>query len=185
LIQDDQDAPANIKRKLEKRGLDAAAIDEAMAKFDRAPLDTRVPLGGGIEIIRRQGHGLAPALDGPLLDNRVLLKIAYEFLALHVREEIYSQAPELAELRAAVWDGLLRSDDYEIAYQRTAAYSPVHGLVVAGQPDVEVVICLFDWLRFRVRFKKLVAPSRRLAYEHRLDTGAEVLGSPDGEGPAA
>jgi hypothetical protein len=164
----------NIRHRLKKRGLDAAALDEAMARFDTAPLDVPVALPGGIGIIQRQvSLTLAPVLSGPLLDERVLLKIAYESLALHIGNDIYSDVPALNELRAAIWDGKARTDFHEIQYWMSRDYTPVHGIAFIGLPYAGVTICLFDWLRYRVHLKRIAVNPPNWGYSHRLDTGEE------------
>ena len=167
-----RDSRMGIQQRLKRRGLDAAAIAEAMAVFDSAPLEVPVVLPTGISIIHREAHlTLTPVLDGPQLDDRVLLKMAYELLALHIGESIYDTVPALNELRDAIRDG--RSDFHEIEYLTSGKYAPIHGLAIVGLPHVVVTICLFDWLRYRVHLKRIAVNPPDWIYGHQLDTGRD------------
>jgi hypothetical protein len=171
LVQDVREGRRNVEHRLKKRGFDAAALAEVMTIFDSAPLDVPVALPGGLGIIQREGRGLAPVLNGPLLDERVLLKIAYELLALHIGANIYDDVPALNELRAAIWDERPRPDFHEIEYRTSQKYTPIHGLAIVGLPHVVVTICLFDWLRYRVHLKRVAVNPPNWIYGHQLDTG--------------
>ncbi len=188
-IQDTAEARQSIERAMRKKSVDAAMLAEVMSRFDSAPMDTKVALTDGISIIKRSGKSsdLTPALDGPQLDTRVLLKIAYECLALRLGDHIYEDRVALADLRAAVLDGRERPDVSEVEYLTSREYSPVHGLTIVGLPHFTVGVCLFDWLRYRVHFKGVAVAPPNFVYECRLDTGCEdcaVL--PEGDdGPPA
>jgi hypothetical protein len=174
LDQDHRDSRKNILNRLRKSGLDPAAVEAEMARFDSAPLDVAVRLPTDIIIQREVQLTLKPVLNGPLLDERVLLKIAYESLALHIDEAIYSDAPALNELRAAIWDGKARPDSHEIQYWAGQDYTPVHGIAFVGLPYAVVTICLFDWLRYRIHLKRIAVNPPDWGYSHRLDSGEEA-----------
>jgi uncharacterized protein YlaI len=174
LDQDLRDSRKNVRHRLEKRGVHPALIEKAMALFDSAPLDAPVALPGGVGIIHREAQlSLSSVLDGPLLDERVLLKIAYEVLALHIGESIYDTVPALNELRAAIRDGQPRPDFHEVEYLTSRKYTPIHGLAIVGLPHVAVTICFFDWLRYRVHLKRVAVNPPNWIYGHQLDTGSD------------
>jgi hypothetical protein len=176
IIKDTRDARGDIEKALTDQGIEVAAVEALMRRFDEAPLETPVALPGWT-VIKRQGRGMKPELNKAtaMVNPRVLLKIAYEFLALHMQGGIYDATPALEKLRVAIRQDREDAAAYSADYMRSED-DLVHGLAMFETPHAEVNICLFGWLRFHVHLYEIVVPPPTYAYEHRLDTGGEVYG---------
>ena len=99
------------------------------------------------------------------------LKIAYEFLALHLGTAVYTDAPPLAELRKVLRQGVENHTCFSVERLTASDYKPFHGLVFEGNdPYAKVLIRLFGWLAFRVHFKHLAVGGDRFQYTHLLDS---------------
>lgn len=115
-------------------------------------------------------------MAGPSLSEQALLKIAYEFAALHMADKAYDECAQLAALRAAVFSPARGAEAFSIEYLHTPEYLPVHGLSLDGQsPAAVVTICLFGWLLFRVHLRRIAIAPPYFKYTLLLDTGEELI----------
>ena len=115
---------------------------------------------------------IKPDLCGPEIDPVVAAKIAFEFLALLCREEIYENPAPLASIRKQLVHGALSKDDIRV--QRLTATNPrlFHGIVFEGnKPGARVQIRLYGSLAFRVDFRHIAVHCMRYGYTHDLLTG--------------
>lgn len=175
LVQPTPEAREHVEAVLLSSGLDGEGVARWLREFDAAPADRPVALPAGITIVKREGTGLTPVLDGPFLADQVLVKIAYEFLACHLVERVYGPEPQLAALREAVWASGDGRGAATVEHLTTGQYSPVHGLALVGSPHVMVSVCLFDWLRFRVHFHRIAVAQPNFIYSCMLDSGDETI----------
>ena len=98
LVQPTDDARSSLLTMLRKAGLDDSDIHQALQRFDAAPENQRVTIAPGFDIVKWTVTRIGPKLDGRLFfvhlneageevpkgSGMVLLKIAYEYLALHL-----------------------------------------------------------------------------------------------------
>jgi hypothetical protein len=184
LLQPTPRARKSIETILLRQGYDAPFREEALRKFDGALDNVRVNIAPGIEIVTGSINKLELALDGPLIDPVVPVKIAYEFLACHVGAAIYEQGPPLEEARRVLIEGGL--DDRRIRIERLLAEKtePFHGIIFEGnKPHATVLIRLIGKLAFRIHFLNLSVSGPRFVYTHRLARDHEdVRKVSDGDG---
>ena len=103
-----------------------------------------------------------------------LLKIAYEFLALHIGAQIYD--PKLDAVRQALLTNTPASCGARIVSEmppRDRDYGAIHGLAVNldGEDKAEVIVCLFGNCLWRITFPWIQADPctfHRFAYELKL-----------------
>jgi uncharacterized membrane protein len=102
LIQPTDAARKNTAHMMRQDGISEAEIAEALTRFDGAPENTRVPIRAGYEIIKWSIANIRPALDAPSMSAVAPVKIAYEYLALHLGTAVLDSklAPVRALLRA-------------------------------------------------------------------------------------
>jgi hypothetical protein len=169
-------ASKQFRHMLNKRGMSAQQVEEALQRFDAAPTNRLIPLGSGIATIKRNANKMEPALDGPRLSDQVLLKIAYEFVALHLGEIAYCDSEQLSALRRAVWEPSSALGAFSIDYLTTGKYTPEHVLKLEGRtPHAVVTIYLFGLLKYRVHFPQIALAPPCFWYGCHLDTGEEVV----------
>jgi len=183
LVAPTDDARKRLSDMLRQDGFSEAGIEEALRKFDEAPEDIRVTVAPGFDIVKWAVTRVGPKLDGRLSLVRLapggeevlqgagisLLKVAFEYLALHVGSEILS--PVLDPVR----DALRRNDaslsPHRVEWKRGPRLEAFHRLVIEPAPSYIVVqIRLFGELAYRVHFPNVRAGKKfpRFAYTHDL-----------------
>lgn len=173
IVQPTSRARRSVETILLRQGYERGVIDEALARFNAAGENTRVPLTESLEIVSWRTDRVELSLGGSLMGDILPLKIAYEFLALHVYSEIYRRDSPLEEIRGSLRESLQQSDAWNVEHLH-ASYDPFHGIAIEqARPYVIVQIRLFGWLAFKVKFPRLAFEGLQGAYTHRLDSGVE------------
>jgi len=176
-----EDAKVTILRMLQRAGASLPEITAALEAFAAAPDDAVVPLGHGLMATKSRTLTIAPVFDGPAVEDLLVLKMAYELLALHVEELIFE--PCFDSIRAA-----LRSADMScvagvVVVKRLLADKQdlIHGLAleestteVGGHAVVH--IRLFGRPTWRVGFPWLRLACPRVVVTQDLITGEIHLG---------
>ncbi len=173
IVQPTSRARRSIEAILLRQGQDRAVVEEALARFDGAEENKRVSLADGLEIVHWHTERVELILDEGMMSDLLPLKIAYEFLALHLYSEVYRCDAALEEVRLSLRGSLQQSNAWHVEH-RHASYEPFHGIAMEqAQPYVIVQIRLFGWVAFKVHFSRLAFEGLQAAYTHRLDSGAE------------
>lgn len=176
LIQHTPEAAKSIRRMLRRAGSSKANIDESLRRLESAPENTLVTVAEGLEIIKWSIERIEPALDGPLLSELAPLKTAYEFLALHLNDAVYEDAPALVAARTALQGGAFDSIHLMVERLNALKSKPFHGIVFEGNsPYAKVQVRLFGQLAFRVHFKTLAIGGPRFVYTHDLVRNSEHI----------
>lgn len=175
LIQPTDIGRRSLQRILKKHGYDEEPIRTAIATFEITPDNQRIEVAPGVEIVKWSIESLSPDFSkGELLNTLIPVKIAYEFMALHVGSAIYNDTRPLAEIRGVLLSGDSDSSVFEVERLTSDKYEPFHGICFEGNdPHAKVLIRLFGWLSFRVHFLQLAFGGPRFVYTHRLDTNQE------------
>ncbi len=177
IIQPTNDAKKNIRRTLEKEKVSHKTIAQTLQIIDEAPLEEMIELSDDTKIIKWGIEELQPDLTGPKMDDTVLLKIAYEFLALHIGSAIYLNP--FNDIRDAILNGSKNTSVYEIEYLRGTKYDPIHAIFIEqNRPHVQIKIVLFRWIVYRVKLLGIALDNRypRVGYELDLKTGKDRIG---------
>lgn len=182
LIQPEGDARRSIAKTLQRYGYGEESIRIAIAKHDRAQEGKRVKLALGLEVVKGSIQKIEPDMSKwRLMDKLVPVKIAFEFLALHLGTAIYDDVLQLREVRRALLTHTLKADVMRV--ERLFSNedgSLFHGICFEGNnPYARVQIRFFGRLAFRVHFLHLRVGEPRLAYTHKLNTGEEFLTQPN------
>jgi hypothetical protein len=166
-------AKKHIKRELEKRGESQETIELILHKIDDAPLDERIEIDNTIDIIKWGAKEIQPDLSGDKINDLFFLKIAYEFLSLHVGSHIYDQDYDL--IRGLLLGHTDENTDYKVESFRTTKYEAFHGILIEQNHPITIQIRLFGWLVYKVIFPKLQLPKeqKRILYHHDLKSGVE------------
>ena len=154
-----------------------------MRRLKDAPENTRVSLTQTLEVVKWSIESIQPTLDGPLLNLVVPLKIAYEFLALHLNDAVYQDLPALAAVRSALASNSIDTTHLLIERLHAPIAKPFHGIVFEGNdPHATVQVRLFGKLAFRIHFKTLSVGGPRFVYTHDLIDNEEhvaLAGEPE------
>ncbi len=182
------DARKCLPEMLRKEGKNDAEIELAIRSLDEAPENVRVEVAPGFDIANWTVNRVDPQMDGRQLLVRlgkggeevlvgagiVLLKIAFEYLALHIGTNIFDCVFD------PVRDALLRNDaslsPHRIEWKRGPKVDPFHGLIVERKPSYVVVqIRFFSEVIYRVHFPQLTPGEafQRYQYTHDLIQGTE------------
>jgi len=172
--------PVDIARKvaesnLRKHGLHDADIEAALSAFDEASTNEVVEIYPGYRMVEWRPEKVLLDFSGSQTINPlVLLKIAYEFLALHLDLAVYDDAPQMREIRTALTTGNRESPCFHVERFMASKYRPFHGICFEGNfPYTKVQIRLFGALAFRVHFRWLAVSGPRFFYTHCLRSGKE------------
>ncbi|WP_428003678.1 HNH endonuclease [Acidovorax sp.] len=176
LIQPTSVATKSLRRMLEQEKLDPSALTDALQMFQIAPDNIRIRLTENIEAVKWSIHGYRPALDGPLLNPVAPLKMAYEFLALHLNTSIYDSAPCLMATREALRGEPMDLTQLKVERLSAPEAKPIHGLLLeSSEPYTMVQIRLMGQLAFRVHFQTLSVGGPRGIYTHDLASDQEFV----------
>jgi hypothetical protein len=174
LVQPSEAAIRDIKKTLAQRGQDAQSIADAVSKHAAAPVDQAVEIAPRIVIRKRSFDASTIHPKGKSVNSLLLLKIAYEFLALCLGNAIYGEQPELDQIRHTLRT-LDRKNAFVEFFERENNYH-VHGIAFEGNdPFARVQVRLFGSLAFRVNFPRIAVGGPCFAYTHDLSDGKESV----------
>lgn len=178
IIQPTDDAKHTVRRTLEKQNSSNETIACTLQMIDEAPLDELIKLSDGMEIIKWGVDEIQPDLTGPKIDDIVPLKIAFEFLAMHIGSAIYPDP--FNDIRDAILNRSKNPDVYEVEQLHGTKYDPLHCIFIEqNQPNIQIIVVLFRWIVYRVKLYRVALDNqlRRLVYEVDLKTGEEKIGT--------
>ena len=163
-----------IMAHLRKAGRTQESINKALKRFDAVPDDMPIDIDGRLRVTKRPITSVEPSLQGKMLGETIVLKIAYEFAAILIGAKIYQSAPSLEEARTVLAGKKSTFEHVGIERLHSNSYRPFHGLGFDGNfPDAVIQIRLFDWIAFRVCFQGLRLKVPQIYYTHRLDEGKD------------
>jgi hypothetical protein len=166
-----KDAPGHIERIARRNGYDAETVRAASARLSNIPESKKVELLPGLTIIDWPTDKAEPNLSGSPVDDLVLVKTAFEFLAIVAGTAICRDHPHLDEIRS-VLKGSGETAGFRVERLLSPNYAPFHGLCFEGNdPYARVQVRLFGRLAFRVHFPRLAVDAPKLVYTHDLKTG--------------
>lgn len=175
IIQPTDKGRKSLVKMLQKLGYKDAPIRQMLAAFDQAPENVKVELIPGLEVVKWTVQRIEPDLTkGPLMNLRIPVKVAFEFLALHLGLTIYTHYPQLTAIRQALLGQQPENHVFRVERLFSGEYSPFHGIAFErNDPYAQVQLRLFGWLAFRVHFINLFVGGPRFVYTHQLDSGEE------------
>lgn len=177
LVLPAEDSPKAVRTMLRRRGATGDEISDAEMKFDELAEGFRGKVADGIEVLKSTVDAVYPALNSRRIDQLPLLKIAYEYLALHLRGEVFHQYydPVRSSLSAGgVFPSCCSVQDLHVSGRKP---EPFHGLAIKDTTGgLEVKIRLFGCLSYPVCFRGLPKmPTKPLVYMLHLNTKQEEL----------
>lgn len=177
LIQPPDLARKAVESILKKSGVPPGEIESTLKKFDAIPDNCRATLYPGLEVINWATDSISLDLsNNGLADDRVPLKIAFEFLACHLGTAMYDSTAQFIELRDILRNGTVGDTAYRIERLNATEFKPFHGIFFEGNdPHATIMIRLFGCLAFQVHFLKIAAGGLRFVYTHQLRTGEESV----------
>jgi hypothetical protein len=174
LIQPTSETRKMIKANLEKQGCDPDFVNESLRNFDEAPENTRIKISSGLEVIKWENTHLKLALADPEINSLFPIKIAYEFLAICLVQDIYQDRASLNEIRQILSGGEMDLENISVERLHAPKYLSLHGIIFEGnEPYAKVLIRLFGKLAFRVHFHRLAINSTKWMYTHYLANNDE------------
>jgi hypothetical protein len=163
------DAQGHIERIAASKGY-ATDLVRAAGLTD-LPEGEKVEVLPGLTVINWPTEYPQPDLSGHPMDDLVLIKTAFEFMALMAGTAIYQDVPPLNNIRRTLRGS---SDLSGLRIERLLSpnYAPFHGLHFEGNdPHSQVQIRLFGKLAFRVHFLGLALDGPKIRYTHDLKSG--------------
>jgi hypothetical protein len=166
-----------LRTKLQRQNHDEGTIEEALRRFDSAPDNISIAITPGIDAVKWTIHELKLDLSqNAFMDQALILKIAYEFLALHIGNSIYDNAPQLNRVRDSLRTRTIDDNVCTIERLSRGKYEAMHGITCrSSNPVFVVLVMLFGEIVFRVTFHELGFEGCRFSYTHLLATGQEDL----------
>lgn len=153
LVFDTQKGLRNIAQMLRKEGLCEDEISRKIRSFDQLEENKIIQLSRSVRVVKWSIDSVFPNLQGPLLSEKVITLIAYEFLALLVGNLIYSEKLEF--IREFIRRGN-ESDKIVIEQLTSRHYDPYHKIYPQlSETEIVVNIILFRWLVYKVHLRGL------------------------------
>ena len=153
LVYDTQKALEDIAQALRKEGLCENEISTKIHSFEQLEENKIIQLSRSIRIVKWSIDSVFPNLQGPLLNEKVLVLIAYEFLALVIGNLIHSE--KLDFIREFVRGGN-KPDKIVIEQLTSRHYDPYHKIYPQlSKTEIVVNIILFRWLFYKVHLRGL------------------------------
>lgn len=176
IIRTADDARNDIQRILRKSGATEQDVKIVLGNFDESPENIEFYIDE-LKFIKWSIERIEPDISNSnLLNPLVPLKIAYEFLCLHLGSAAYDDAKQMSDLRMVLQKRIESHPCYAVDRLCASQYKPCHGIIFEGNdPYAKVQIRLFGWLVFRVHFKNLAVDGRRFVYTHLLDLNKEYF----------
>jgi len=176
LIQANEDAKRTLARIMEKAGKSKAFVESRLEAYENAPAGILIQLMPDLAVKKSKSAEINLFPGGDPMHSTLLLKIAYEFIALHLGNTIYHDDPPLVMLRAALTDFKEPYPFVELYTAKQKRRGLFHGLAFEGNsPVARVQIRLFETLAYRVNFPMLAVDGPRCGYHLDLATGDERL----------
>jgi HNH endonuclease len=178
LIQPLTTTAKTVHTMLRRRSATQEEISNAEMKVKELPEGVRVKVANGIEVVKSTPTTVYPALNSQGIEPRILLKIAYEYLALHLGSKIFHQYFDPVRstfLRGGVVPNCCSVQERRV---RDRKYEPFHGLAFKNTVSGLVVkIRLFGYLSYPVHFFGLqIVPAKSHCYTLHLDSKQEECG---------
>jgi hypothetical protein len=130
IIRPADDSARTVRTMLQRRGANQDEIANAIAKLKESPEGSRVKIADGIEVLKSTPTAIHPALNSQGIDQRALLKVAYEYLALNLGPKIlheYFDPIRWALSEDGSVPSCCRLEELRV---RDPGYQPFHGLAV-------------------------------------------------------
>lgn len=151
-----------VKKRLAKDGKTAKEIADAIGKHGSIPPEQICELTADLDL-KTWSVVKVEFKPGETASPILFLKIAFEYLALHLGRTVYADEPALTEIRDTLLT-LNKKNAFVEYFQRENKWA-VHGMVFHGNnPYAQVQIRLFGSLAYRVNFPHLAVGGPRIAY---------------------
>ena len=161
IIEDTKKAVRSLKKILQKEGLTEVEIADKIQLFQELEDDRVISLSEGLKVVKRSIKSPFPSLKGPLLDEKFVALMAYEFLSLAIGNLITHR--KLDFIRKFIKEGE-KSQNLNIEHLMTRCYEPHHTIYPEFlETQVIININLFGWM----------------LYEIHLHLGSPKIPSPD------
>jgi hypothetical protein len=169
----DETWPA-IHKMLLRRPSSEDEIAAAKKRFEAIPDGERAEVAPGIEVLKRTAGEVYPSLKLPQIEV-ALLKVAYEYVALHLGRGIFNKYFD--PVRSALSSGAALPDCCRIEPFRLkdSHCQPFHSLCAKNtHAGLLVKVLLFGYLSYHVEFLKVQMPTGAI-WHYTLDlvTGQE------------
>ena len=180
-------AQSTLCQMLKKQGNTEAEVDAALRRYHQASLDTPTQIAPNLSAINSYIDGIEPTLDGRLMLTKmhegrevlhgagiVLLKIAYEFLALLLEDSIFEC--HFDSIRKAIRENDQTLCDFEVESGFSRHARPFHGIALRRSSRIVIQIRLLGTSGWDLTFPNLPRSDCLpcIAYTHFLDSGEEI-----------
>lgn len=174
LIRPLKDAPKDVRTMLQRRGATQDEIANAMASLKELPEGPRVKVADGLEVMKLTPADAYPALNSREIEPLALIKIGYEYLALHLGRKIFCRYFDPVRSALSTRRVVPSCCSVKPLRVRASGYRPFHGLAVKNTTSgIMVKIRLFGYLSYHVQFLEFQMVRARFCYTLHLDSRRE------------
>jgi uncharacterized membrane protein len=141
IIVETREAARGLRKILLKDGLGAAEVEHALTRFTEAPSNTPVLLSDQTTVVKAS-HELAtePELSAPLMDNRVIVLFAYNYLCLMLADLVLDDPLDFIRRYIVQRE---ESSGITVDHMTSRKYAPFHRLrveVTERETAIEIVL---------------------------------------------
>jgi HNH endonuclease len=175
LLVPDNKTVHHLTNMLKRKGSGDADVAAALARYQSAPFEVKIPVSDGITIIKREASYVGPDLtNSKALDPLVVLKIAYEFSVLVMGAEILT--PQFDAIRRCLNENDSSSEAIKVEPLEAGKFDTFHGIAFEGnKPHSTIQVRLFGKLAYRVHLFGLGFRLEPITYTQDLKTGEDEL----------
>lgn len=150
-VLNDRNTINYIEKKLTENGMSKNEVASKIHLFRELGSDNPILLSKQLKAEKKSLNSVSPDLEKPLLDEKFILLMVYEFMSIFLRDTICDEKFDF--IRKFIKNNE-KSDRIIIEHLITGEYSPSHDISIGFlKEEVKIVIVLFGWLVKRVHIK--------------------------------
>lgn len=180
VIQDPREIPRNILGRMKKKRLPEVRIQEALKQYEAAGTNEPVIIPEiGLVTFKREMPGafsIDLGYNAKQLDQRLVVLMAYEFLAAMIGTEVYGD--EFGPIRRHILENLV-TDAVDVEAHLVRVTEPWHYIHLQPIPDggVQVDVAFFRTSVYRVKLTGIASVDAHMVYEQDLKAKTAVWGT--------
>ncbi|TDP26844.1 HNH endonuclease [Halanaerobium congolense] len=173
MIYDPEDAPKHINNIMHKTEMSKKEIDKKMKLLDKLKTKQKLKITSDFGVEKKAIKKIYPDLTGDIVSKKLLILIAYEYMALLVGNEIYNDFFD--KVRKYILGDDIETD-IEVDYLMSKDYRPHHKMYSVIKKDCIIIkIVLFGKLVYKITFDKITVKMSDFVYIENLKNKKSLL----------
>lgn len=174
IIYDSEDALYHLKNIMKKNNVPEKKIERKLKLVNNLDNNEALNLTQNLSVVKKPLKKVSPDLRGDIIDKRLIVLIAYEYMGLLVGTEVYRNFFD--KIRKYILGQKIATEEFEVEYLRYKEYKPFHKMYSGIQEDhIKIYILLFGKLLYKVKFYEITAGTNEFVYVEDLENKKSFL----------